>query len=183
MEEVYIVNRSLWLAVLLSYLRLAMRLLLRPIPRHFSRCGAKREAAMLRLQLGHTHSLFFHWLYTWPNTSNPGWSTISGNLKQAINCSALQSHGAHNRQTCCWFMEWVYCLNVLLLCLQKCWQLQKCFTFISQGRQNHFVLTKVPHTFLVRVIQEKIALLNGPVDLKAKTQACILHQVRQDVLS
>lgn len=65
-----------------SYLRLAMRLLLRPIPRHFSRCGAKREAAMLRLQLGHTHSLFFHWLYTWPNTSNPGWSTISGDLKQ-----------------------------------------------------------------------------------------------------
>ena len=46
-----------------------------------------------------------------------------------------------------------------------------------------FVLTKVPHTFLVRVIQEKIALLDGPVDLEAKTQACILHQVRQDVLS
>lgn len=68
--------------VFLTYLRLAMRLLLRPIPRHFSRCGAKREAAMLRLQLGHTHSLFFHWLYTWPNTSNPGWSTISTNLKK-----------------------------------------------------------------------------------------------------
>lgn len=67
------------------YLRLAMRLLLRPIPRHFSRCGAKREAAMLRLQLGHTHSLFFHWLYTWPNTSSPGWSTISGNVKQALS--------------------------------------------------------------------------------------------------
>ena len=64
----------------LSYLRLAMRLLLRPIPRHFSKCGAKREAAMLRLQLGHTHSLFFHWLYTCPNTSTPGWSTISGKV-------------------------------------------------------------------------------------------------------
>lgn len=45
-----------------AHLRLAMRLLLRPMPRHFSRWGAKREAAMLRLQLGHTHSLFFHWL-------------------------------------------------------------------------------------------------------------------------
>jgi len=44
-------------------------------------------------------------------------------------------------------------------------------------------LTKVPHAFLVRVIQEKIALLDGPVDLEAKTQACILQQVRQDVLS
>lgn len=54
-----------------------MRLLLRPIPRHFSRCGAKRDAAMLRLQLGHTHSLFFHWLYTCPKMSTPGWSTIS----------------------------------------------------------------------------------------------------------
>lgn len=32
---------------------------------------------MLRLQLGHTHSLFFHWLYTCPKMSTPGWSTIS----------------------------------------------------------------------------------------------------------
>lgn len=69
-------------AGLRAYLRLAMRLLLRPIPRHFSKCGAKREAAMLRLQLGHTHSLFFHWLYTWPKTSNPGWSTISEKWKK-----------------------------------------------------------------------------------------------------
>ena len=44
-------------------------------------------------------------------------------------------------------------------------------------------LTKVPHALLVRVIQEKVALLDGPVDLEAKTQARILHQVRQDVLS
>lgn len=49
--------------------------------------------------------------------------------------------------------------------------------------QRDFVLTEVPHAFLVRVIQEKIALLDGPVDLEAQTQACILHQVRQDVLS
>lgn len=47
----------------------------------------------------------------------------------------------------------------------------------------YLALTKVPHAFLVRVVQEKIALLDGPVDLEAKTQACILHQVRQDVLS
>lgn len=58
--------------------RLAIRLLFRPIPRHFSKWGAKREAAMLRLQLGQTHSLLFHWLKTCPKMSNPGWSTISG---------------------------------------------------------------------------------------------------------
>lgn len=68
-------------------LRLAMRLLLRPMPRHFSRWGANREAAMLRLQLGHTHSLFFHWLYTWPKMSTPGWSTIS--VKEIIKLSKL----------------------------------------------------------------------------------------------
>lgn len=66
-----------------AYLRFAIRLLFRPIPRHFSRCGAKREAAMLRLQLGQTHSLFFHWLNTWPNTSSPGWSTISEKDKKS----------------------------------------------------------------------------------------------------
>lgn len=49
--------------------------------------------------------------------------------------------------------------------------------------QRDFVLTEVPHAFLVRVIQEKIALLDGPVDLEAQTQTCILHQIRQDVLS
>lgn len=57
------------------------------------------------------------------------------------------------------------------------WGNKVCFT------ENDFVLTEVPHAFLVRVIQEKIALLDGPVDLEAKTQASILHQVRQDVLS
>lgn len=45
------------------------------------------------------------------------------------------------------------------------------------------MLTKVPHALLVRVIQKKVALLDSPVDLEAKTQARILHQVRQDVLS
>lgn len=61
--------------------RLAIRLLFRPIPRHFSRWGAKREAAMLRLQLGQTHSLLFHWLKTCPKMSSPGWSTISGDRR------------------------------------------------------------------------------------------------------
>lgn len=61
--------------------RLAIRLLFRPIPRHFSRWGAKREAAMLRLQLGQTHSLLFHWLKTCPKMSKPGWSTISGDRR------------------------------------------------------------------------------------------------------
>lgn len=64
-----------------SHRRLAIRLLLRPIPRHFSRWGAKREAAILRLQLGQTHSLLFHWLKTCPKMSNPGWSTISGDRR------------------------------------------------------------------------------------------------------
>lgn len=49
--------------------------------------------------------------------------------------------------------------------------------------ESNSEFTKIPHAFLVRVIQEKIALLDSPVDLEAQTQACILHQVRQDVLS
>lgn len=81
------------------YLRLAIRLLLRPIPRHFSRCGAKREAAMLLLQLGHTHSLFFHWLYTWPNTSTPGWSTISGNGAEIVTV-------AYKKDVCALIYSW-----------------------------------------------------------------------------
>ena len=36
---------------------------------------------MLRLQLGQTHSLLFHWLKTCPKMSNPGWSTISGDRR------------------------------------------------------------------------------------------------------
>ena len=44
------------------------------------------------------------------------------------------------------------------------------------------MLTKVPHTFLVCVIQEEVALFDGPVDLEAEPQAGILHQIRQDVL-
>lgn len=54
---------------------------------------------------------------------------------------------------------------------------------VSSVTGSHFGLTKVPHAFLVRVIQEKVALLDGPVNLEAETQARILHQVRQDVLS
>lgn len=53
---------------------------------------------------------------------------------------------------------------------------------ISAGPKQ-IVRTKVPHALLVCVIQEKVALFNSSVDLKAKTQACILHQVWQDVLS
>jgi len=99
---------ALEFSLTLSYLRLAIRLLLRPIPRHFSRCGAKREAAMLRLQLGHTHSLFFHWLYTWPNTSNPGWSTISGNLEQAVNYGKKNTHKKHTK------LLLFYCVDVIV---------------------------------------------------------------------
>lgn len=52
---------------------------------------------------------------------------------------------------------------------------------ISAGKQ--IVHTKVPHALLVCVVQEKVALFNSSVDLKAKAQACIVHQVWQDVLS
>lgn len=45
----------------------------------------------------------------------------------------------------------------------------------KKEKRKKSVLTEVPHTFLVRVIQEKIALLYCPVDLKAKSQASILH--------
>lgn len=45
------------------------------------------------------------------------------------------------------------------------------------------MFTKVSHAFLVCVIQIKITLFDSPVDLKTKTETCILHQVRQDVLS
>ena len=38
------------------HLRLAIRDELRPMPIHFSRCGANRDAAKLRWQLGQTHS-------------------------------------------------------------------------------------------------------------------------------
>merc|ERR1711872_787804 len=38
---------------------LATRELLRPIPMHFSKWGAKRDATMLRWQLGHRHSNCF----------------------------------------------------------------------------------------------------------------------------
>lgn len=37
----------------------ANRELFRPMPMHFSKCGAKRDAAMLRWQLGQTHSAGF----------------------------------------------------------------------------------------------------------------------------
>lgn len=59
----------------------------------------------------------------------------------------------------------------------------KCYLLPPMESNNEIEFTKIPHAFLVRVIQEKIALLDSPVDLEAKTQACILHQVRQDVLS
>lgn len=77
-----------------------MRLLLRPIPRHFSKCGAKREAAISLLQFGHSHSLFFHWLYTWPNMSTPGWSTISGGELSAISKHTKEENEREQREIC-----------------------------------------------------------------------------------
>jgi len=48
-----------------------------PMPRHFSRCGAKRAAARLRWQLGQTQSYCFLVDNTQPNTSRPRTFTIS----------------------------------------------------------------------------------------------------------
>lgn len=44
-------------------------------------------------------------------------------------------------------------------------------------------LTKVFHTLLVCIIQEKVSLFDSPVNFKTKTQTGIFHQVRQDLLS
>lgn len=120
-------------------LRLAIRLLLRPIPRHFSRWGAKREAAILRLQLGHTHSLFFHWLYTCPKMSTPGWSTIS-TLERACSRDKFWKNAS----------QALGIMNLCIFVLHCDW------------------LTKILHTFLVRIIQEEIALFDCPVHLKAQ---------------
>ena len=70
----------------LAHLRLAMRELLRPMPMHFSRCGAKREAARWRWQLGHTHSKFFL-VGAWPSTSTPGLSTRAGDVQHTSSQS------------------------------------------------------------------------------------------------
>jgi len=50
---------------------------MRPIPMHFSRCGANLEAARVRWQLGQTHSYCFLTDRGWPNMSRPGLLTIS----------------------------------------------------------------------------------------------------------
>ncbi|KAI2796186.1 hypothetical protein BLOT_015998 [Blomia tropicalis] len=47
----------------------ATRELLRPIPRHFSRCGANREAASVRVQLGHTEDSLRIFAIVLPNIS------------------------------------------------------------------------------------------------------------------
>lgn len=46
-----------------------------------------------------------------------------------------------------------------------------------------WAFTKVLGALLVSVIQEEVALLDGPVHLEAQPQARVLHQVSQDLLS
>jgi len=58
-------------------LRLAILELIRPIPMHFSRCGANLDAASVRWQLGQTHSYCFFIDRGCPNMSRPGLLTIS----------------------------------------------------------------------------------------------------------
>lgn len=50
-------------------------------------------------------------------------------------------------------------------------------------RMATFPLTKILHAFLIRLIQEKVALLDGSVHFEAKPQTCIFHQVWVDVMS
>ena len=61
----------------LSYLRLAIRLLLCSILRKFSKCLAKHVAAMLRLQFFCTHLFLLHLHYMCHITSNLSLSTLS----------------------------------------------------------------------------------------------------------
>ncbi|TNN65307.1 hypothetical protein EYF80_024461 [Liparis tanakae] len=49
-------------------------------------------------------------------------------------------------------------------------------------RVRHLLLASSSGLNIANRQLEEIALLDGPVDLEAKTQACILQQVRQDVL-
>lgn len=53
---------------------------------------------------------------------------------------------------------------------RSAWVHNQTFTvFVRPFQQTRqVILTKVPHAFLVRVVQEKVALFNSPVDLKAK---------------
>jgi len=67
-----------------AYLRRAIRVILAPMPRHFSRCGANRAAARLRWQLGQIQSYCFLVDKTWPNTSRPLTFTIS-DISQTIS--------------------------------------------------------------------------------------------------
>lgn len=140
--------------------RLAMRLLLRPMPRHFSRCGAKRDAAMLRLQLGQTHSLLFHWLKTCPKMSNPGWSTISGDSR------ARDDQGG-----------WAGTVSS-----KPCLGLQG-FRYWKKSPDTLPELTKILHAVWVCVVQEKVATLDGPVHLEAEPQTRIFDQVCINLLS
>lgn len=43
--------------------------------------------------------------------------------------------------------------------------------------------TEVLHALLVRVVQEEVALLDGPVNFEAQPQTCVLHQIGEDLLS
>ena len=67
----------LWQNISWFYLRLATLELVRPMPMHFSRCGANLDAAKFREQFGHTHSTCLALMGTWPNMSSPLSITIS----------------------------------------------------------------------------------------------------------
>lgn len=72
----------------------ANRELFRPMPMHFSKCGAKRDAAMLRWQFGQTHSAgFLLFTATDDNISDAASkSIVSPPIDDRVVSSASKSH-------------------------------------------------------------------------------------------
>jgi len=91
-----------------NYLLLAILELVRPIPMHFSRCGANLDAARVRWQFGHTHSYCFFIIGGWPNMSRPGVLMIS--TITAHECTViLDEH--QNRQMLYKVRKWLASYN------------------------------------------------------------------------
>ena len=74
---------SLFFIEVLAILLLAILELFRPIPIHFSKWGANREAAKFLEQLGQTHSCCF-FTGTWPKMSSPFLSIMAANNQSNI---------------------------------------------------------------------------------------------------
>lgn len=141
---------------------------------------------MLRLQLGQTHSLLFHWLKTCPKMSNPGWSTISGDRRGvAIRAGRRPSplvptRGPWPIQTPCLSSRELQALHLVQFPEKKSPSTPRARLDCSPSMLK---LTKILHAIRVCVVQEEVATLDSPVYLKAESQTGILDQVRIYLLS